>query len=124
MSSRFSVSQPPTAFGIGIKTVKMEQTINFSAAQVSTQVTPAGEKARELAIVIKHWYNSKCEPMSRIAEFDVTWRVVILVNIVTLLLIVAAIAVAQAPLATLTGIAVAAFLTYRINHVKEGDRNE
>lgn len=102
----------------------MEQTINFSTAQVSNQVTPAGEKARELARVIKHWYNSKCEPMSRIAEFDVTWRVVILVNLVTIMLLVAAIAVAQAPLATLTGIAVAAFLTYRINHVKEGGKGE
>lgn len=96
-----------------------QATINFTASEVRQPVS-LRERMRTTGRVIKHWYNSKCEPMSRIAEFDVTWRVVILVNLVTIMLLVAAIAVAQAPLATLTGIAVATFLTYRINHVKEG----
>lgn len=99
-----------------------EQFIDFGVSTLTPPAAahePIAEKLDNVKQSVKQWLNSECKPMSRIAEFTVTWRVVLLVNLVTILLLVAAIAVAQAPIATVVCMVITAWLTYRLNHVEK-----
>ena len=95
-----------------------QATINFTASEVRQPVS-LRERLRTTGRVINQWLDTKSEFYSRIAEFKVTRRVAIRVNMVTLAMIVVVIAVETAPVAALAAALSAAWLMYRI-FVKKG----
>ena len=69
------------------------------------------------------WLDQKSELYSRICEFTVTRRLVIRINLVSLCLTGAAVAVEQQPLFSTIAIACAGWLIYRLNKSeKEGGK--
>lgn len=73
------------------------------------------------------WLDQKSELYSRICEFTVTRRLVIRINLVSLCLIVAAVAVEQQPVASVVSALCAAWLVYRVNKAdkeQEGGKND
>lgn len=70
------------------------------------------------------WLHGRSVFYSRIAEFDVSRLMVIRVNAVTLCLVLAAIAIAQAPVVAITAAGCAAWLVYRLNKTEKGHENE
>ena len=95
-----------------------QATINFTAQQVQARVSLA-DKVRGLYRSVNLWLDAKSAFYSRIAEFEVTRRVAIRVNMVTLAMIVVVIAVETAPVAALAAALSAAWLMYR-SFVKKG----
>lgn len=77
------------------------------------------ERIQSAKSSVNKWLDTKSEFYSRIAEFDVTRRVAIRVNMVTLAMIVVVIAVETAPVAALAAALSAAWLMYR-SFVKKG----
>lgn len=69
------------------------------------------------------WLDQKSELYSRICEFTVTRRLVIRINLVSLCLTGASVAVEQQPLFSTIAIACAGWLVYRLNKSeKEGGK--
>ncbi len=102
-----------------------EQFIDFGAQALNPTATAHesfAEKAKNAKESINKWLDCKNETYSRIADFTVTNRVVMRVNIVTVLLVIGAVAIAFAPLASLMSIGASAWLTYQYNHVKKGGK--
>lgn len=97
-----------------------EQTLNFTA-QAQAQVTLA-ERARELGRVANAWLDTKSDFYSRIADFTVTRRTAIRVNMVTLMMVVAAIAVETNITTALMAALATAWLLYRFNVGKKGGK--
>ena len=64
---------------------------------------------------INLWLDAKSEFYSRIGEFAVTRRLVIRVNLVSLCVIVAAVAVEQQPITSVVSTLCAGWIVYRIN---------
>lgn len=79
------------------------------------------EWAKVKGASVNKWLNTKSELYSRICEFSVTRRLVIRVNLVSLCLLVAAMAVEQQPVASVVSALCAAYLVYRLNK-KEGGK--
>jgi len=77
------------------------------------------ERIQSAKSSVNKWLDTKSEFYSRIAEFEVTRRVAIRVNMVTLAMIVVVIAVETAPVAALAAALSAAWLMYR-SFVKKG----
>lgn len=77
------------------------------------------ERIQSAKSSVNNWLDTKSEFYSRIAEFKVTRRVAIRVNMVTLAMIVVVIAVETAPVAALAAALSAAWLMYR-SFVKKG----
>ena len=61
------------------------------------------------------WLDQKSELYSRICEFTITRRLVIRLNLVSLCLIIAAVAVEQQPLTSAVSALCAAYLVYHVN---------
>lgn len=61
------------------------------------------------------WLDQKSELYSRICEFTITRRLVIRINLVSLCLIIAAVAVEQQTVTSAVSALCAAYLVYRIN---------
>lgn len=100
----------------------MQQTsIDFTAQQVDVRVS-LGERVREIHRVINQWLDSKSSFYSRIADMAVTRRTAIRVNMVTVMMLVAAIAVETQPVAALMAALATAWLLYRFNIGKKGGR--
>lgn len=104
-----------------------EGTIDFGATAL-TPSAPAreqvSEKIKNAKQSVSNWLDSDNDFYSRIADFKVNNRTVVKVNIVTVLFIVGALAIAVAPLASVVSIAASAWLTYQYNHTnKKGARN-
>lgn len=66
------------------------------------------------------WLHGRSRFYSRIAEFPVTRLLIIRVNLVSLCLVIGAIAVTQAPLVAITAAFCAAWLVYRLNKSEKG----
>ena len=96
-----------------------QATINFTASEVRRPVS-LRERMRTTGRVINQWLDTKSEFYSRIAEFDVTRRVAIRVNLVTVAMIVAAVAIETAPVAALAAALSVAWLMFRILIGKKG----
>lgn len=79
----------------------MQQTISVRAAQ--------------RAFSFKEWMNAKSNFYSQIAEFPVTRRLAIRINLLSLCLILAALTVDQQPAIAAISALCAAYLVYRIN---------
>ena len=93
----------------------MQQVINFENSAKEQQPIDVRATIQRKIKSLNHWLDSKSEFYSRICEFSVTRRLVIRVNLVTLCLILAAIAVEQQPLTAITSALCAGWLVYRIN---------
>lgn len=99
-----------------------EQFIDVGAQALNPSATAHesfAEKAKNAKESINKWLDCKNETYSRIADFSVTNRVVVRVNIVTVLLLIGALAIAAAPVASVLSIAASCWLTYQYNHKPE-----
>lgn len=93
----------------------MQQVINFEpSAQVQQPIDVRATIQRKIKS-LNLWLDQKSELYSRICEFTVTRRLVIRINLVSLCLIVAAVAVEQQPLTSAVSALCAAYLVYRVN---------
>lgn len=79
------------------------------------------ERMRSTGRVINQWLDTKSAFYSRIAEFEVTRRVAIRVNLVTMAVLVVVAAVETAPVAALAAAVSAAWLMYRSLMKKGGE---
>lgn len=97
-----------------------QATINFTASEVRRPVS-LRERMRTTGRVINQWLDTKSAFYSRIAEFEVTRRVAIRVNLVTMAVLVVIVAVETAPVAALAAAVSAAWLMYRSLTKKGGE---
>ena len=79
------------------------------------------ERMRTTGRVINQWLDTKSAFYSSIAEFEVTRRVAIRVNLVTMAVLVVVAAVETAPVAALAAAVSAAWLMYRSLMKKGGE---
>ena len=96
-----------------------QATINFTAQQVRARVSLA-DKVRGLYRSVNRWLDARSAFYSRIAEFEVTRRVAIRVNLVTMAMLVAAVAIETAPVAALAAALSVAWVMFRILIGKKG----
>ena len=99
--------------------IMQQATINFTASEVRQPVS-LRERMRSTGRVINQWLDTKSAFYSRIAEFEVTRRVAIRVNLVTMAVLVVVAAVETAPVAALAAAVSAAWLMYRALEKKGG----
>ena len=112
--SAFSVSVPGGTRQCQTKR-NMQQTIEFRA---ETQERKQLDVRATIQCKIKSlnlWLDAKSEFYSRICEFSVTRRLVIRVNLVSLCVIVAAVAIEQQPITSVVSTLCAGYLVYRMN---------
>ena len=93
----------------------MQQVIEFESSVKKQQPIDVRATIQRKIKSLNLWLDAKSEFYSRICEYSVTRRLVIRVNLVTLCLILAAIAVEQQPLTAITSALCAGWLVYRIN---------
>ena len=98
-----------------------QATINFTASEVRQPVS-LRERMRSTGRVINQWLDTKSAFYSRIAEFEVTRRVAVRVNLVTMAVLVVIVAVETAPVAALAAAVSAAWLMYRSLMKKGGKK--
>ena len=98
-----------------------QATINFTASEVRQPVS-LRERMRSTGRAINEWLDTKSALYSRIAEFEVTRRVAIRVNLVTVAMLVAAVAIETAPVAALAAALSVAWVMFRILIGKKGGR--
>ena len=97
-----------------------QATINFTASEVRQPVS-LRERMRSTGRAINEWLDTRSAFYSRIAEFEVTRRVAIRVNLVTMAVLVVVAAVETAPVAALAAAVSAAWLMYRSLMKKGGE---
>lgn len=104
-----------------VKTMRnMQQVINFEpSAQVQQPIDVRATIQRRIKS-LNLWLDQKSELYSRICEFTITRRLVIRINLVSLCLIIAAVAVEQQPLTSAVSALCAAYLVYRVNQSEKG----
>lgn len=90
----------------------MQQVIEFESS--AKQQQPIDVRATRLKS-LNLWLDAKSEFYSRICEFSVTRRLVIRVNLVSLCVIVAAVAIEQQPITSVVSTLCASYLVYRMN---------
>lgn len=98
-----------------------QATINFTASEVRQPVS-LRERMRSTGRAINEWLDTRSALYSRIAEFEVTRRVAIRVNLVTVAMIVAAVAIETASVAALAAALSVAWVMYRAMMQKGGER--
>ena len=72
-------------------------------------------RAAQRAFSLKEWMNAKSNFYSRICEFSVTRLLAIRINLLSLCVFVAAVAIEQQPVFSLISTLCAGYLVYRIN---------
>ena len=98
----------------------MQQVINFESSAKQQPLAVRATIQRKIKS-LNLWLDAKSEFYSRICEFSVTRRLVIRVNLVTLCVGLAAIAIEQQPITSVVSTICAGYLVYRINKSeKEG----
>lgn len=80
------------------------------------------ERMRSTGRAINEWLDTRSAFYSRIAEFEVTRRAAIRVNLVTMAVLVVVAAVETAPVAALAAAVSAAWLMYRSLMKKGGEK--
>lgn len=128
MQPPFCISGPADP-GMVTKRCNMQQTSAIQAQE-------AQRTGAELAFadvkstVVKHlsaisrWLDRKSEFYSRIADFTVTRRTVLRVNLITVCFFVGVAAVEAAPVASLLSVACAAWTVRRLNKSEKQQENE
>jgi len=93
----------------------MQQVINFESSAHEQQPIDVRATIQRKIKSLNLWLDAKSEFYSRICEFSVTHRLVIRVNLVTLCVGLAAIAIEQQPITSVVSTICAGYLVYRIN---------
>ena len=102
----------------------MQQVIEFESSAKQQPIDVRATIQRKIKS-LNLWLDSKSEFYSRICEFSVTRRLVIRVNLVSLCVIVAAVAIEQQPITSVVSTLCAGYLVYRMNKSeKKGGKNE
>ena len=93
----------------------MQQVIEFESSAKQQQPIDVRATIQQKIKSLNLWLDSKSEFYSRVCEFSVTCRLVIRVNLVTLCVGLAAIAIEQQPITSVVSTICAGYLVYRIN---------
>ena len=93
----------------------MQQVIEFESSAKQQQPIDVRATIQRKIKSINLWLDAKSEFYSRICEFSVTRRLVIRVNLVTLCVGLAAIAIEQQPITSVVSTLCAGYLVYRMN---------
>ena len=105
----------PAVLG-NVKTMRnMQQVIEFESSAKEQKPIDVRATIQRKIKSLNLWLDSKSEFYSRICEFSVTRRLVIRVNLVTLCVGLAAIAIEQQPITSVVATICAGYLVYRIN---------
>ena len=100
---------------VTVKTMRiMQQVIEFESSAKQQPIDVRATIQRKIKS-LNLWLDSKSEFYSRICEFSVTRRLVIRVNLVSLCVIVAAVAIEQQPITSVVSTLCAGYLVYRMN---------
>ena len=104
----------PAVLG-NVKTKRnMQQVIEFESSAKQQPIDVRATIQRKIKS-LNQWLDAKSEFYSRICEFSVTRRLVIRVNLVSLCVIVAAVAIEQQPITSVVSTLCAGYLVYRMN---------
>ena len=104
----------PAVLG-NVKTKRnMQQVIEFENSAKQQPIDVRATIQRKIKS-LNLWLDSKSEFYSRICEFSVTRRLVIRVSLVSLCVIVAAVAIEQQPITSVVSTLCAGWLVYRTN---------
>ena len=104
----------PAVLG-NVKTKRnMQQVIEFESSAKQQPIDVRATIQRKIKF-INLWLDAKSKFYSRICEFSVTRRLVIRVNLVSLCVIVAAVAIEQQPITSVVSTLCAGYLVYRMN---------
>ena len=104
----------PAVLG-NVKTKRnMQQVIEFENSAKQQPIDVRATIQRKIKS-LNLWLDAKSEFYSRICEFSVTRRLVIRVNLVSLCVIVAAVAIEQQPITSVVSTLCAGWLVYRTN---------
>lgn len=93
----------------------MQQVIEFDSSAKQQQPIDVRATIQRKIKSLNIWLDAKSEFYSGICEFAVTRRLVIRVNLVTLCVGLAAIAIEQQPITSVISTLCAGYLVYRIN---------
>lgn len=93
----------------------MQQVIEFESSAKQQQPIDVRATIQRKIKSLNIWLDAKSEFYSRICEFSVTRRLVIRVNLVSLCVIVAAVAIEQQPITSVVSTLCAGYLVYRMN---------
>ena len=93
----------------------MQQVIEFESSAKQQQPIDVRATIQRKIKSINHWLDAKSEFYSRICEFSVTRRLVIRVNLVSLCVGLAAVAIEQQPITSVVSTLCAGWIVYRIN---------
>nr|DAQ59382.1 MAG TPA: hypothetical protein [Herelleviridae sp.] len=93
----------------------MQQVIEFESSAKQQQPIDVRATIQRKIKSLNLWLDSKSEFYSRICEFSVTRRLVIRVNLVSLCVGFAAIAIEQQPITSVVSTLCAGWIVYRIN---------
>lgn len=105
----------PAVLGMVKQQCNMQQTIHFDNPAEEQQSIDVRATIQHKIQSLNLWLDTKSEFYSRICEFNVTRRLVIRVNLVSLCVIVAAVAIEQQPITSVVSTLCAGWLVYRIN---------
>lgn len=92
----------------------MQQVINFEPSAQAQSLDVRATIRRKIKS-LNLWLDTKSEFYSRICEFAVTRRLVLRINLVSLCLIIGAVAIEQQPVASVISALCAGYLVYRLN---------
>ena len=93
----------------------MQQVIEFESSAKQQQPIDVRATIQRKLKSINLWLDAKSEFYSRICEFSVTRRLVIRVNLVSLCVGLAAVAIEQQPITSVVSTLCAGWIVYRIN---------
>lgn len=113
-ASAFSVSVPDGFRQCQTSSI-MQQVIEFESSAKQQQPIDVRATIQRKIKSLNLWLDTKSEFYSRICEFNVTRRLVIRVNLVSLCVIVAAVAIEQQPITSVVSTLCAGYLVYRMN---------
>lgn len=97
----------------------MQQVIEFESSAKQQQPIDVRATIQRKIKSLKLWLDAKSEFYSRICEFSVTRRLVIRVNLVTLCVGLAAIAIEQQPVTSVIATICAGYLVNRMNKAEK-----
>ena len=112
-ASAFSVSAPDGFRQCQTSSI-MQQVIEFESSAKQQPIDVRATIQRKIKS-LNLWLDAKSEFYSRICEFSVTRRLVIRVNLVSLCVIVAAVAIEQQPITSVVSTLCAGYLVFRMN---------
>ena len=119
-ASAFSVSAPDGFRQCQTSSI-MQQVIECESSAKQQPIDVRATIQRKIKS-LNLWLDAKSEFYSRICEFSVTRRLVIRVNLVSLCVIVAAVAIEQQPITSVISTLCAGYLVYRMNKKQKGGK--